>query len=281
MSMFAPVAPLPLMFNMKDKGILGKYHLLLAHDVADQHEAYAELFDGVEDTYIILDNSLIELGHPAPDWMMQRAAASVKPKCIVLPDYLRDGQRTLNESKKAIARWKRLKLWPFMAVIQGVNKAEIQSAAAEIGGWSDVTAIGIPRVITDTVMPRSQFIEYVHKVAPYKSIHLLGFSNNLLDDIAAARLPGVVGIDSAVPLRMGLAGEQISLMQPSHTPRGDFWSEATELTDQAVENLESVRSWIDTTEVDRVAAAIMDEAKTENEAFDKEEDNERASDTGE
>ena len=245
MSMFAPVAPLPLMFDMKKRGILGKYHLLLAHDVAENVEEYETLFSDVEDAYIILDNSLIELGHPAPDYIIQRAAAAVNPKCIVLPDYLREGQKTLEASKKAMIRWKRLKLWPFMAVVQGKNIGEIQAVAAEMSGWSDVTAIGIPRVIADTLLPRSHFVEYVHKVAPYKSIHLLGFSNNLFDDIAAARMPGVVGIDSAVPLRMGLAGDLIDLNQSTHAPRGDFWDTAEELNDQAVENLDLVRSWID------------------------------------
>ena len=266
MSLFAPVAPLPLMFDMKRRGILGKYHLLLAHDVADEGAEYRDLFADMEDMHIILDNSLIELGHPAPDYIMQRAAAVVKPKCIVLPDYLRDGQRTLNESKKAIARWKRLKLSSFMAVIQGKNIGEIQAVAAEMAGWSDVTALGVPRVIADTLMPRSHFIEYVHKVAPYKDIHLLGFSNNIVDDIAAARMPGVVGIDSAVPIRMGLNNQKIEVDQDNHTPRGDFWNaEYEELNDQAIENLDRVRSWIDTTEEEVMPEDIQYEADQETE----------------
>ena len=244
MAMFAPVAPLDLMFDMKRRGILGGYHLLLAHDVVEHEEEYTSLFSDIEDRHIILDNSLIELGHPVDDKTMAKAASIVKPELLVLPDFLSERVKTHEASVKAAIRWTRMRLGPFMGVIQGRTKRELTFMTAQMASIPGVEALGIPRVLTDTVIPRSTFVELVAKMAPYKHLHLLGFSNNLYDDMLAAHHPNVVGIDSAVPLRMGLAGEEISLKQETHAPRGDFWETATELNDQAIRNIERVRRWI-------------------------------------
>jgi len=76
-------------------------------------------------------------------------------------------------------------------------------------------------------------------------MHLLRFSDNLKDDISVARANGVNGIDSAVPIRLGLAGEIIHHTLPSHAPRGDYWETAKEATPEALANLERIRRWID------------------------------------
>ena len=53
-----------------------------------------------------------------------------------------------------------------------------------------------------------------------------------------------MGIDSAVPLRLGLEGIELKHDLQSHTPRGNFWDTAKYVTPLALKNLETVREWI-------------------------------------
>ena len=105
MAEFAPVAPPEMLLDLKEKGALGKYHLLLAHDVAARPDLYRAVFDDVHDTYIIMDNSLIELGYPVTTDVMAKACEVVIPDVIVLPDVLNDMKLTLDYSVAAARSW--------------------------------------------------------------------------------------------------------------------------------------------------------------------------------
>ena len=55
-------------------------------------------------------------------------------------------------------------------------------------------------------------------------IHLLGMSNNFVDDMACTSMPNVMGIDSANPMVMGYQGISIwDRVGIEHLPRGDYW----------------------------------------------------------
>lgn len=74
----------------------------------------------------------------------------------------------------------------------------------------------------------------------FQGFHLLGFSDNVLDDIGCARVPWINGIDSAVLARAGLAGLGIDLCDFDWSnkvgPRGDFWEQTIkdELQDRVI-----------------------------------------------
>jgi hypothetical protein len=239
---FAPVAPTALLRELKTIGKLGDYHLLLAHDVLERPDEYMEIFHDVE-AYIILDNSVIELGHPLDPDQIQRAYEAVQPSVVVLPDHMRDTTKTLASSIETAKIWAEAGIRNFMAVPQGMSLELILQCATimdkEIEG---IVAWGIGRYIVGIDGTRLRVLHEMLSTSGLcdgRDIHLLGFSDNLYDDMVCSHHPRVRGIDSAVPIRLGLKGVEFQL-DVSQPPRGDYW-EQTRLNQQAVCNLVRAR----------------------------------------
>lgn len=234
MGKFAPVAPLAVAAElMPDE--LGDYHLLLAHDVLKYPQTYRRIYHPEvlgKGTTTIMDNSLIELGEAVPMEKVLEAANIVGAQFLVFSDRLKDLVWTLEATKADLAAYKRISDQHFsgtpqtlpkpMAVVQGSNMVEINYCIhtyREMG----FEAIAIPRVLTEVAGSRVPII-YEAVELGFEYIHLLGFSDNFRDDVVSASLPGVMGIDSAVPVRMGLKGIKISMdnyIDPGK--RGDYW----------------------------------------------------------
>jgi hypothetical protein len=241
-SRFAPVAPVKILKHLKDVGMFGDYHLLLAHDVADQKNAdqFSSLFlERDRGTFVIMDNSLVELGEPVDEFTMAYACELVRPNVVVLPDKLWDSAATIEMHKRAIDKWSKLGMTSFMAVLQGKNRQGILDC---IKAFMDDPAIkmwAVPRVIGQDYGTRMGFIKRLRDIDPHRPIHLLGFSDNIIDDMLCAKIPGVAGIDSAVPIRAGLHkiwfGDTHDLATAKIPKRGNYWD-----TDPAKCDLESL-----------------------------------------
>lgn len=242
---FAPVAPPKMLQTLKEQSALGHYHLLLAHDVLAQADAYTDVFDDAVEQFIIMDNSVVELGKPVSSDDMLAAVATIDANLVVLPDYIGDCVKTVIAAKEVADEWATRGLEPFMAVPQGQNLAEMITCANHLMMHEGVTSWGVPRAAVATLGSRQSLITALHEIAPEFSIHCLGFSDNLIDDIACARRECVMGIDSAVPIRLGLIGELITLDCSQEVPkRGDYWETAERATLEVLENLHRVRHWL-------------------------------------
>lgn len=244
MARFAPVAPPLMLMDLKRKGILGGYHLLLAHDIVKQPDLYREVFHDIKDSYIIIDNSTVELGYPVSTEVMVEAKKIVNAKITVYPDHIGDKDATLNAMKEVFHEWMTAGLGPFMIVPQGQSIEEITECARAQLNFPQVSAWGIPRKHTETLGTRANITREIMRINPYIDTHLLGFSENTFDDINTALIPNVKGIDSAVPIRLGLHGIKLTKVLTAHPARGDFFNDATEANDQAAENLALIREWI-------------------------------------
>lgn len=246
--MFAPVVPPQILLQMKQSGIFGKYHLLLAHDIVAQKDLYKEIFKDRRkgEVFIILDNSLIELGYPAPTKDLVEAAEIVKPDCIVLPDHLSNTSKTLEASHDAIQEWKGNDLPPFLGVVQGKNFGDCLHCAETLVKMGCLY-LSVPRIVTENLKTRKSITESIYRQTKV-GIHLLGFSNvRFFDDFSAIKCEGVMGIDSAVPIRLGQ--QNIDLTEDACNkigPRGDYWETCTELTPQIIHNIGKARGWFDT-----------------------------------
>ncbi len=230
---FAPVAPPELLLLMKKEDMLGKYHLLLAHDVVARPELYKEVFDDVEKRTIIMDNSLIELGSPVSVSTMAAAVEIVLTEYVVLPDHLGQSRKTIEAVKQAADDWVDAGLDNFMVVIQGSDLRECMWCIEEyihmidlglpMGAWS------VPKIIGDTLGSRREICSELSQFG--KPIHLLGFTNDLEDDSHCAHMPFVQGIDSAVPLRLGVQNIRwhASMSPEQQGGRGNYWEEASKL----------------------------------------------------
>lgn len=221
---FAPVLPLSIAEALQSHH-LGDYHLLLAHDVLKNPAAYKWQY--ASKAIKIMDNSLIELGYAMEIRDVVEAANTVGAQFVVLPDKLKDAVWTEEATKAARVEFEMLEshktagILP-MPVLQGMYHMEC-NYLLETWASEGYKAVAIPRILVEVFGSRK---DAIHKAIEYgfKYIHLLGFSENLQDDVDCARIPGVMGIDSAVPIRLGLQKKTISLdkyVDPG--PRGDYW----------------------------------------------------------
>lgn len=242
MANFCIVAPVHILKTLKDRGEMGKYHLLLAHDVAAKAEAYKEVFKREYiSSFIIMDNSVIELKQAVDLHMIIEAYKAVCPSCVVLPDILENAVRTVASCQAAVNEWStapELKYVPFMYCPQGKTLAEFTWCAEQLAKDSRIHYWGCPRNLVKNLGTRQQAIKVLRILDPRRPIHMMGFSDNVIDDMICAQSPQVFSIDSAVPLR---CGDQFSLTKKM-LPRGDWWENGV-VTDQTITNLNLVRSW--------------------------------------
>ncbi len=227
---FSPVAPPEYLHLLKREGLLGNYHLLLAHDVAARPHLYEGLF--TEDDFIIMDNSLIELGIPVNSSVMSAACKVVPVTCAVLPDYMKNKVRTLESAREALVEWTRrgidkLVSDGFMAVPQGSTPSEILECSEDLAIMAmdyPINYWGVGKYIGETFGSRRAFVQELTKNSK-ALVHLLGFTNHLADDVTCSQIDGVIGIDSAVPVRLGNVGIRIltkNYIDSSRRPK-DYW----------------------------------------------------------
>lgn len=253
MSRFAPVCPSRVLVELSPSAS-GDYHLLLAHDVAVD-PGYRQFFNQHRNMIIIMDNSVIELGNAVDIGMIQRAVDAVCPTSIVLPDVLLDAANTYRSCHSALIEWRTafagfLASNPknsffkrgFMFVPQGKTIQEWAWCAEQFANEPDINFWGIPRNLVGQIGTRRGAIEIAHALNPNRAIHLLGFSDNIVDDVICARHPRVIGIDSAVPLRAASENKEMSLSLQIG-PRGSWW-DTCKFVPQMDVNINLYQKWI-------------------------------------
>ena len=250
---YAPVAPPAILHWLFNKGQLPDYHLLLAHDVVKpgNRATYRHLFRAMRPPlFTILDNSLIELGVPCDTNTMIDACNEVRPDVVVLPDKLGGVQATYELSMAALNEWYKAGMRSFAVVLQGANWVDIEWLMDTFQEHPEVTMWCVPRHLTMLLGTRRDVIRKVHAKDPTRPIHLLGFSDDFYDDMLCVQLPGVVGIDSAVPIRAaiqcGYSWKQLKDNNDYKFPRENYWGMdlafAQEHTQQLVlNNLKAVQ----------------------------------------
>lgn len=244
---FAPVAPLESLVEMHQQGLRLPYLLLLAHDVAERPAEWRDaIHDMFADSFIIMDNSLVELGHPCSREAMQIACKAAHPDIIVLPDKLEDAAETFRMTKKGLRDWGDIvEDAHFLAVVQGHTKDTVRDMVRRLKALPGVDHLSIPRVIAQQFGSRDWAVSAATAICGtlIPKIHLLGFSDDIRDDLQCARAPGVMGIDSAVPIRAGIKGIYgENMLHEDPGPRGDYWEEARYKTDSfCVGNVEWVQ----------------------------------------
>lgn len=257
MSLFAPVCPTRIYKRLfATPRTRGMYFLLLAHDIIhseENREEYAKLFKHRQfPSQVHLDNSVIELGDSVSMEVLWDAADVVNANTIVLPDVLCKSQETVASTLKGFEDFQILRntravdsRYPrnFMVIPQGESMSAwvrcLETIVNEIGA-KNIPWIGIPRNITGRIdTTRQHAIEAVQLVAPQSMIHLMGFSDNVLDDIRCTFMQRVAGIDSAVPMRF----KDTFTISGDPGKRGNWWDEC-EWSAQMGLNVERVRDLI-------------------------------------
>lgn len=257
MGQYAPVAPPSILRRLATTGNLGTYHLLLAHDVAKNPKSYIDALymhvAACSKMTIIMDNSVIELGYPVNKNIMMLARKAFPNSIIVLPDVIGNSSATLKLADAYVATVRNDPLLgpPYMAVPQGNNlKQFIDCARAQLQTSYRPSWWGIPRHAVSKLGTRHTLIYMLNNLDPSMKIHLLGFSDDIMDDITCTRRIEVSGIDSAVPIRLGMLHRVLELdPELPIPPRGEFWMQAQNLfSDQQMyqinANIRRFNQWI-------------------------------------
>lgn len=257
MALFAPVCP-PRIYKrlFATPRMRGMYFLLLAHDIIHSNETreeYSKLFKNrMFPSQVHLDNSVIELGDSVSMEVLWDAADVVNANTIVLPDVLCKSQETIASTLKGYDDFQILRntrpvdsRYPrnFMVIPQGESMNAwvrcLESIISEIGA-QNIPWVGIPRNITGRIdTTRQHAIEAVQLLAPQSMIHLMGFSDNVLDDFRCTFMQHVAGIDSAVPMRF----KGVFTVAGDPGKRGSWWDDC-EWSMQMGQNVERVRDLI-------------------------------------
>lgn len=260
-SSFAPIMPpwvLSELFGTDEykatlPEFIGPYTLLLAHEVLADPKLFSHFKD--MDTFVILDNSVIELGKAMPTDDLAEAAKIVGADVIILPDVLEDTATTIALSFDTLNK---LLSWVdssqrFMVVPQGPSYDTILNCAWGFMSELEDVWIGIPRWITNKFGSRVPILQALlqgnRKL--FGRIHMLGCSNNFADDIVCARQIGVVGIDSSIPALYALTGKEFRLETQTSRPdlefRNKVWSTPREdwaTLDSILFNIDMMRRWL-------------------------------------
>jgi hypothetical protein len=248
MAYFLSVAPfhiLDQLFRSREynEAYSGKQCLLLAHDVVKRKIDYDKLFrsNRSPSDRIIMDNSAYELKASVDTQMVWDAVNIVRPDCVVLPDVYLDGKATWEATREVYEDWierrnKAPQAGPaLMAIPQGKTFEEWVWCAEQLSTLKHVHWWGIPRNYREVLgRSRVEAVKIARLFAPYRQVHLFGFSNDYLDDAIAARtLYGgsthVESIDSTTPLRAASSEIDFSIVPGAMDdlgPRGDWWESA-------------------------------------------------------
>lgn len=276
LTQFAPVAGIQVYEQMMQASRLGNYHLLLAHDILARPDRYHEVFGKYSVTHhgrsrtVILDNSVAELGVAEADIeKIAHCANAVQATVIVLPDVYKKGPETIESCANAYNPWLEYLTehltytnWSFMMVPQGRTLEEFASCAEYFADsrskskWDRIHWWGIPRNLVEITGfwannealgtrnfqhgSRRLGMQMCARLAPYRAIHMLGFSDSIIDDWDVVRHGGyfIRGIDSAVPLRAATVGTRMSWNLSDLGPRPEGWLENAEYTELMQENID-------------------------------------------
>jgi len=196
------------------------YHLCLTHKVIFDRR-YCDFYRerSKRGDYIILDNSAAERnarGLPLKDIAL--AAVLIKPSVVVLPDYLFDSDRTLDELESAL-RSPQLRFLrrvipdiKLAVVVQGVDPADWMECFDILNdNRNGIDVLGIPMLTTHLFGSRLIALNKISRRVK-KQCHLLGFWHGVpLDEIREeAKFDFVLGVDTSKPVRLAVGGRELS-----------------------------------------------------------------------
>ncbi len=204
-----PIAHLPMI--AEHNRFMALVHLLDDHLYNAFYKARVD-----EGKWVILDNSTVELGEPYPMEKYIPAAIRLGASEILLPDWLFDKDRTLEEADAGIDLARTVGYeGRLMGVPQGATQEEWLDCLRQMLRM-DIASIGISRRYWPEKFGMSRLMAcYAVREVAYEEgygsmlgIHLLGAGLPAEMEVAPClRLEWVIGVDSAMPSYFSKAGQ--------------------------------------------------------------------------
>lgn len=209
------IIPPPSLMELAD----GDYHLMLPH-LLDKDPYYSEFYRDQEGLKI-LDNGEAEGEETRPEDLF-RLAAEFGAQEIVVPDTMTDSAATITQARYFEALAAQHPEFKYMAVIQGHNAKACLRSLRYFAHCDWVTRVALPRCMNQIDRHfRYNFALMYQSVFEkcFEAVHCLGASENVVEVISLKSLGFLRGIDTSMPIVLGLAG--INIASYEYAPRGD------------------------------------------------------------
>ncbi len=239
---------------------LGMYHLVIAPEVGKDIEAWVDFYKYYSERQhlsqgqwiisrptVVLDNGAFEgeLWTPKAIDMIAFLLAEFADVIVCLPDALGMGNETAKLSRHAIQEYLALHSeripYKFAYITQGHSmESVLESAYDFVSFYPAVDYLMVPRLLVKALGSRQEVVSAL--IDSYnKPIHLLGFSDDIEDDLSTLVNYRCVGIDSAEPIWVG------DITSGDYDLRGgrpkDYF-QWTMLPEHATKNIQEVRGRI-------------------------------------
>lgn len=222
-----------------------EYHMCLGHLIGEDFDYTSfykkEAFNGA---YVIMDNGVYETGQPLPIEEICKKANMIGASEIILPDYYKDGEKSLEATREAIEYARNNFQGKLMAVPQGKDLEEwLHNAILTLS--LDIDVLGVPKWLSGEGMrARLKALQTLDHLTRGREVHLLGCAENPIESqlIATAgkagAFPEVRGIDSCIAYKYA---EHNMFFEDGPRPEGemDFNADTCKL-ECLVEN---IRHW--------------------------------------
>ena len=181
------------------------YHMALTHLVL-KHPEYADHYKKLAESgdFVILDNSLIELGEAATIEKVLEAAEIIKPSEIVLPDVYKKGNDTVTAVDNALIILRRNpeKYWfQLQAVCHGETIEDWKDCWDRLQQYQEINTIAIPKVTEHQFGSRTPLVEWaLENNDENKQIHLLGCWSDINEfkDYTPEMKSKIRGVDTSI-----------------------------------------------------------------------------------
>ena len=191
-----------------------RYHMTLTHLVL-KYDYYAEFYKEKSDDgdFVILDNSLIELGGSVDIETVQKAAELINPTEIVLPDVFRDKDGTIKAVDKALKSLEGIDYpYQLQAVCHGSTPEQWISCWETLNTYNELDCIAIPKVTTTIFEEgRPEAVRYaLSRNVAEKEIHLLGVWEDMkeLQEYTRQEKEMIRGVDTSIVIHSTIEGSE-------------------------------------------------------------------------
>jgi len=193
------------------------YHMALTH-LVESDPVYRDEYIRTalrRKNFIIMDNSLIELGGAVDIDRVLSAALTVGAKEIVLPDVFQNGAETVKLATESISALKQNKAagtMRTMAVCHGNNIQEVIASFSALNNLYSLNTIGIPKVLDRTIpggrITVMRALSNAHLLGK-KDIHFLG-AGSMDELIQISGTPKLLrqirSLDTVLPAQLAVCG---------------------------------------------------------------------------
>ncbi len=257
---FAHIAPLSvLQKHLFSDSFL--YHMALAFEVL-HNEKYRSLYQrlSLKGRYIILDNSLWELGHALRTKELINAVKAIGASEVVATDVFRNNDATRKKTQQFIEIIRSSDLpVKIQAVAQGYNEFDWVQCFDWMNTNAEIDTIALPKVLDDFWHPGGRlgaisFLESSGRVRNNKAYHLLGIWSDPIEVLyIRKKFPWIRSIDSALPIHAALShivlNSELGLHAPEvigrpHRPK-DYFNIVPTISQEEniVQNIRIVAQW--------------------------------------